>query len=125
MSTDGRIFSPANQLTDEIKELGAKLLGVPSWALFPKWYRAGGSLWLTSSSGSTLLTVDFTSATVTLSERTAARLEADRVVAMPEHWGALYLGSLFNPIDGSAMFPELYEQASAAWVRGRRSEVQA
>lgn len=56
------IFSPANQLKDEVKALCQEIH--PGAFSFSRWYTNGTSLWLESSSGSRLMTVDFTKGVV-------------------------------------------------------------
>ena len=103
-------FSPANQLTHEIREYGARVHEhTPAWAQFPRWWSNGGALWLESSSGSRLLTVRFdTEEIIVPSWKAGGRTEP-----MPSHWADLYLGSLFDRADGSALHPEKFAAAMA------------
>ncbi len=114
----GGSFSPANQLLDEAKALSAEVhAGTPH--SFPRWYRDGSSLWLESSSGSRLLTVNFVTRQIILP---TWKVERDNVAApsWPAGWDALYRGSLFHR-DGSAVDTEAFVAAQAAWVRGRET----
>jgi len=110
-------FSPANQLTHEVRELAAEIHGTPAWAHFPRWYRSGGSLWLESSSGSRTLTVDFDRGVIRLPEWTRS---GERERQIPDSWLELYRGSLFHR-DGSAIDPEAFAAASAqdGWKAAR------
>lgn len=118
-------FSPANQLLDELRELGASIHeGTPAWAQTPKWNARGGQLWLVSSSGSRLLTVDFDAELVTVPSWKVERDGVPATMPLPEGWAALYRGSLFLA-DGSAQDPAAFEAASAAWVRGLESQLRA
>lgn len=108
-------FSPANALLDAVRELGAEVHeGTPARALFPRWYRDGSALWLESSAGSLLLTVDFVSETVRVPQWKVERDGLEPVRPMPEAWRELYLGSLFDA-EGAALHPDKFAAASAAW----------
>lgn len=109
------IFSPANQLTHEVRELAAEIHGTPGHSHFPRWYRTGGTMWLESSGGSRTLTVDFEKGQVIVPEWRDGGGTQD----MPAHWADLYLGSLFNSADGSAVHREQFDAAMAqtGWQR--------
>jgi len=111
------IFSPANQLLDEAKTLCSEIH--PGTFSFPRWYTNGTSLWLESSSGSRLMTVDFAKGVVRVPQW---KVERDGVPAeqpIPAHWVYFHTGSMFTP-DGEAVDRIAYEETAAAWVRGAR-----
>lgn len=113
-------FSPANQLLHEARELGASIhTGTPAWAHCPKWYTRGGQMWLSSLSGSRLLTIDFNAEEVRVPDWKVERDGGPAVLPLPEGWAAMYRGSLFNP-DGSAHDREAFDAASAldGWKLG-------
>lgn len=107
------IFSPANQLLFEVRQLGGQIHeGTPAYAQFPRWYGDGSMLWLESSCGSRLLTVDFVHGTVSVPEWKVERDGIESKWDMPENWESLYMGSLFT-LDGNAAYPEHFEAAMA------------
>jgi hypothetical protein len=111
------LFSPANQLLHEVKELASEIHGTPAWAHFPRWYSNGASMWTESSSGSHTLTVNFKTGKVLV----PSWKDGGRELEMPAHWNDLWLGSQFNRQDGSAVYPDKFDEASAqeGWKRAR------
>lgn len=90
-------FSPSRELTDAIKDYAAETLeGTPAWALFPRWYVDGSALFLEASSGSTLLTVNFSRGDLRWSQRSQDRLGLEASYPIPAAWLELREASLFG-----------------------------
>lgn len=104
-------FSPCNLLMKEIKAYAAKMYDLPEWAFFPRWFTKGHAMWLESSSGSHLLTVNFDEEVVHFPSWTTDQYGIYNEVPMPAEWKDLQLGSLFNH-DGSATYPDKYKLAT-------------
>lgn len=112
-------FSPANQLLDEIEDF-CKTQIFPNTHTFARWYNNGTALWLESSSGSRLMTVDFVKGVITVPKWATGEywgIEAERPI--PAHWVYFHTGSMFTP-DGEPVDRIAYEESAAAWVRGTR-----
>lgn len=105
-------FSPCNLLLEEAREMCSDLHGIPSYASFPRWWNNGSLMWLESSSGSRLLTIDFMEEKVVVPPWVTRETQRDEI-EWPEHWTELWHGSLFLP-DGSAKNSDLFAAASDA-----------
>jgi len=110
------MFSPANQLLHEVKQLASEIHGTPAHCHFPRWYNNGQSMWTESSSGSRTLTVNFGTGKVEV----PGWKDGGSTLDMPAHWADLHQGSLFNR-DGSAVHPDLFAaaQAQEGWKLAR------
>lgn len=96
------MFSPANQLTHEIKEMASSIYEIPYHCFFPRWYTNGSAIWLESSSGSNLMTVNFHSGKVVLPGWLVVEDGVEKTWDVPKLWKRMHSGSLFNA-DGSAV----------------------
>jgi len=112
-------FAPANELTSTIKDFAAEIFdgAPPRWAMFPRWYRNGDALWLESSSGSRLLTVDFAAGVIRIAGWHVERTGCDPELPIPPEWQSLIRASQFHS-DGSAVYPDDFDAAIALPVRG-------
>lgn len=104
-------FSPANALLREAEALCAEIH--PRTFSFPRWYATGEALWLESSSGSHLLTINFASGKVVLPTWKVERDGIEATRPLPERLMDLHRGSMFLP-DGSAADPDAFEAARQA-----------